>query len=87
MSTIAGEKHASEARRDFRRRSLPRILCHHNSRHIGLGEGFHESAAVFARKWRHRLHVATPCVIIDQGGGVHLLGNAMPGPRSVAYAV
>ena len=62
-------------------------LCHHNSRHLGLGEGFHESAAVFARKWSHRLPVATPCVIIDQGGDVHILGNAMPGPRSMAYAL
>jgi hypothetical protein len=61
-------------------------LCHHNSRHIGLGEGFHESAAVFARKWSHRLPVATPCVIIDRGGEVQILGNAMPGPRSIAYA-
>ena len=51
-------------------------LCKHNSRHIGLGEGFHENAAKFARKWSHRLPVATPCVIIDRGGSVHLLGNA-----------
>jgi hypothetical protein len=28
------------------------VLCHHNSRHIGLGHGFHDSAAVFARKWK-----------------------------------
>jgi hypothetical protein len=62
-------------------------LCHHNSRHIGLGEGFFESAAVFARKWSHRLPVATPCVIIDRGGAVHLLGNATPRPRSIAYAM
>jgi hypothetical protein len=62
-------------------------LCHHNSRHIGLGEGFYESAAVFAHKWSHRLPVATPCVIIDRGGEVHLLGNAVPGPRSIAYAM
>jgi hypothetical protein len=62
-------------------------LCHHNSRHVGLGEGFHESAAVFARKWRHRLPIATPCVIIDRDGSVHLLGNATNGPRSIAYAV
>jgi hypothetical protein len=61
-------------------------LCKHNSRHIGFGEGFHESAAVFARKWSHRLPVATPCVIIDREGSVHLLGNATPGPRSIAYA-
>ena len=55
-------------------------LCHHNSRHVGLGEGFHESAAVFARKWKHRLPVATSCVIIDRDGEVQLLGNAVPGP-------
>ena len=61
-------------------------LCHHNSRHVGLGEGFHDSAAVFARKWSHRLPVATPCVIIDRGGAVHILGNATAGPRSMAYA-
>ncbi len=62
-------------------------LCHHNSRHIGLGEGFHESAAVFARKWKHRLPIATPCVIIDVDGGVQLLGNASGRPRSMAYAM
>jgi hypothetical protein len=61
-------------------------LCHHNSRHIGLWDGFHESATVFARKWSHRLPVATPCVIIDRGGEVRILGNATPGPRSIAYA-
>jgi hypothetical protein len=62
-------------------------LCKHNSCHVGLGEGFHESAAKFARKWSHRLPVATPCVIIDREGSVHLLGNATPGPRSMAYAL
>ncbi len=62
-------------------------LCHHNSRHIGLGEGFHESAAVFARKWKHRLPVATPCVIIDRDGAVQLLGNATHRPRSIAFAM
>ncbi len=62
-------------------------FCHHNSRHIGLWDGFHESAGVFARKWRHRLLVATPCVIIDRGGEVQVLGNATPGPRSIAYAL
>jgi Glycosyltransferase like family len=62
-------------------------LCHHNSRHIGLREGFHESAAVFARKWKHRLPIATPCVIIDRDGGVRLLGNASERPRSIAYAM
>ena len=62
-------------------------FCHHNSRHIGLGEGFHESAAVFARKWKHRLPIATPCVIIDRDGGVQLLGNATDRPRAIAYAL
>jgi hypothetical protein len=62
-------------------------LCHHNSRHVGLGEGFHESAAVFARKWGNRLPIATPCVIIDRDGTVQLLGNATPGPPSIAYAL
>jgi hypothetical protein len=62
-------------------------LCHHNSRHVGLWDGFHESAAVFARKWSHRLPVATSCVIIDRDGEVQILGNATPGPRSIAYAL
>ena len=62
-------------------------LCHHNSRHIGLEEGFHESAAVFARKWKHRLPIATPCVIIDRDGGVQLLGNATDRPRAIAYGM
>jgi hypothetical protein len=61
-------------------------LCHHNSRSIGLPEAFYQSAAVFARKWSHRLPVATPCVIIDRSGAVRLLGNATTGgPRSMAY--
>ena len=61
-------------------------LCHHNSRSIGLPRAFYQSAEVFARKWSHRLPVATPCVIIDRGGAVHLLGNAVTrGPRSIAY--
>jgi len=61
-------------------------LCYHNSRSVGLPETFFPSAAVFARKWRHRLPVATPCVVIDPEGRVHVLGNAMDGPRSIAYA-
>lgn len=40
--------------------------CYHNSRNIGLPEAFFKSAEVFARKWQHRLRVATPCVIIDE---------------------
>jgi hypothetical protein len=62
-------------------------LCHHNSRSVGLPEPFFASAEVFARKWGHRLPIATPCVIIDRGGRVHVLGNAAPGPQSIAYAL
>jgi hypothetical protein len=63
-------------------------LCHHNSRGIGLPEAFYRNAEVFARKWSHRLPVATPCVIIDRGGEVRVLGNAVTrGPRSIAYAL
>jgi len=61
-------------------------LCHHNSRSVGLPEAFFASAEVFARKWRHRLPVATPCVVFDCEGRVQLLGNAADGPRSIAYA-
>ena len=60
-------------------------LCHHNSRSVGLPATFYASAAVFARKWSHRLPIATACVIIDRGGAVHVLGNATAGPRSIAY--
>jgi hypothetical protein len=58
--------------------------CHHNSRSVGLPQSFHASAKIFARKWAHRLPVATPCVIIGRDGSVHLLGNA--GEDSIAYA-
>ncbi len=58
--------------------------CHHNSRSVGLPKSFFASAEVFARKWSRRLPVATPCVIIDRGGQVRLLGNA--GEGSIAYA-
>jgi hypothetical protein len=51
-------------------------LCHHNSRSVGLPEAFFPSAEVFARKWAHRLPVATPCVVIDRDRRVYLLGNA-----------
>jgi hypothetical protein len=62
--------------------------CHHNSRSVGLPEAFFASAEVFARKWSHRLPVATPCVIIDRGGLVHVLGNAATqGTSAIAYAV
>jgi hypothetical protein len=61
-------------------------LCHHNSRSVGLPEAFFASAEVFARKWKHRLPVATPCVVIDREGRVRLLGNATDRPRSIAYA-
>jgi len=61
-------------------------LCHHNSRSVVLPDAFFPSAEVFARKWRRRLPVATPCVVIDRAGRVHLLGNATDGPRSIAYA-
>jgi hypothetical protein len=63
-------------------------LCHHNSRSVGLPAAFYQSAEVFARKWSHRLPVATPCVVIDRNGAVHLMGNAVtPRPRSIAYAL
>jgi hypothetical protein len=61
-------------------------LCYHNSASIGLPQAFYDSAAVFARKWSHRLPVATPCVIIDRRGCVRPLGNATTdGMRSIAY--
>jgi Glycosyltransferase like family len=62
-------------------------LCHHNSRSVGLPEAFFRSAEVFARKWSHRLPVATPCVIIGRGGAVDLPGNASARPESIAYAL
>jgi len=61
-------------------------LCLHNSRSVGLPEAFFSCADVFTRKWSHRLPVATPCVVINREGRVHLLGNATDGPRSIAYA-
>ena len=50
-------------------------LCEHNSRSVGLPKAFFPSAETFARKWAHRLPVATSCVIIDREGKVCLLGN------------
>jgi hypothetical protein len=63
-----------------------RALCHHNSRSVGLPAAFFHSAEVFARKWKHRLPVATSCVVIASDGEVRLLGNAADGPGSIAYA-
>ena len=50
-------------------------ICRHNSRSVGLPKTFYPSAQVFARKWSHRLPVATSCVIIDREGKVCVLGN------------
>ncbi len=60
--------------------------CRHNSRSIGLPEAFFGGAEVFARKWAHRLPVATPCVVFDGGGALHLLGNADGRVGSVAHS-
>jgi hypothetical protein len=60
--------------------------CHHNSRSLGLPQSFFPSAEVFARKWAHRLPIATPCVVFDREGQVFLLGNTDEGPGSVARA-
>ncbi len=60
--------------------------CRHRSRSVGLPEAFFGSARVFARKWAHRLPVATPCVVFDRVGGLHLLGNADSRDGSVARA-
>ena len=62
-------------------------LCYHNSRSIGLPPEFYKSAEAFARKWSHRLPVATPCVIIDRTGEVLVLGNAVDHESSMAYAL
>jgi Glycosyltransferase like family len=60
--------------------------CRHNSRSIGLPPEFFSSANAFARKWAHRLPVATPCVVFDRDGGLHVLGNADARAGSVARA-
>jgi hypothetical protein len=60
-------------------------LCHHNSGSVELPAAFFKSAQVFARKWAHRLPVATPCVVIDREGRVHVLGNATEAPASIAH--
>jgi hypothetical protein len=56
--------------------------CHHNSRNIGLPREFRESPEVFARKWQHRLPVATACVVIDEHRRVLPLGNSPPSSNS-----
>ncbi len=61
--------------------------CHHNSRSIGLPRPFFASAQIFARKWAHRMPIATPCVVFDREGRVHLLGNADNRAGSIARAV
>jgi hypothetical protein len=62
-------------------------LCHHNSASVGLPDAFFASAEVFARKWRHRLPVATPCAIIDRQGRVQPLGNTTYEAQSIADAL
>jgi hypothetical protein len=58
--------------------------CHHRSRSIGLPGAFFGSAEAFARKWAHRLPIATPCVVFDREGQVRLLGNADNRAGSIA---
>jgi hypothetical protein len=48
--------------------------CHHNLRGVELPKEFYDSASVFARKWIHRLPVATPCAVVNRGGAVQVLG-------------
>jgi glycosyltransferase involved in cell wall biosynthesis len=62
-------------------------LCFHNSRSLGLPGAFLPGARAFARKWRHRLPAATPCVVFDGQGRMFLLGNAEPGGLGLARAV
>jgi hypothetical protein len=62
-------------------------LCHHNSASVGLPDAFFASAEVFARKWRHRLPVATPCAVIDRQGRVQPLGNTTYEAESIANAL
>jgi hypothetical protein len=59
---------------------------HNSSPSVELAEAFYRSAEVFARKWSHRLPVATPFIIIDRGGEIRLLGNATDRPDSIALA-
>jgi Glycosyltransferase like family len=61
-------------------------LCTHNSRNAGLTQVFLTSARVFARKWAHRLPIATPCVVLDREGQVFLLGNAPVAGPALAQA-
>jgi hypothetical protein len=73
-----------------REHGLPAVAlgapCRHDSRSVALPEAFFAAARVFARKWAHRLPVATPCVVFDRDGGLRLLGNADSASGSVACA-
>lgn len=50
--------------------------CQHNTDTTRLTRAFFRSADVFARKWAHRLPVATSCVVIDEQRRVWVLGSA-----------
>jgi hypothetical protein len=43
----------------------PDAVCLHHSRGVGPPPAFCDSARAFARMWRDRLPVATPCATID----------------------
>jgi hypothetical protein len=47
---------------------------------------FFDCARVFARKWAHRLPIATPCVVFDGEGRINLLGSADNRAGSIARA-
>jgi hypothetical protein len=63
-------------------RGLPVVAldaaCHHNTRTAVLPKAFFQNAGTFARKWHHRLPVATSCVVIDQRHRAWVLGSALP---------
>jgi hypothetical protein len=41
-------------------------ICFHNSLSVDVPAAFYQSGAVFSRKWKERLPVATACVAIDR---------------------
>ena len=86
ISSLWGRSLPSGAGKGPGRRGARGPLSSQLAERRAAGGVLSRAPACFARKWEHRLPIATPCAIIDHGGRVHVLGNATDGPGSIAYA-
>jgi SAM-dependent methyltransferase len=64
---------ALQARRLGLQAAVLDAVCLHNSRSVALPAEFAPSGGRFAAKWAARLPVATPCVLVEEGGRLRVV--------------